>query len=50
MHIWHVDAEASRFDMAERGLTEVNRASVHYYNTTDELAALGHALGALSPP
>ena len=48
VHIWHVDAEASRFDMAERGLAEVNRASVHYYNTTDELAALCRALGALA--
>ena len=44
VHVWHVAAEASRFDMTERGLTEVNRASVHYYNTTDELEALCRAM------
>ena len=48
VHIWHVDAEASRFDMAERGLTEVNRASVHYYNTADELDALCRGLAAIT--
>ena len=48
VHIWHVNAEASRFDMAERGLTEVNRASVHYYNTASELDALCRGLAAIT--
>jgi len=46
VHIWHVEAQASRSDMTERGLAEVNRASVHYYNTAAELDALCAALAA----
>ena len=49
VHVWHVDAGASRFDMTQRGLSEVNRASVHYYNTTDELDALVPSPGRRSP-
>ncbi len=47
VHIWHVFAEASLDDMTARGLTETNRASVHYYNDEDELDALCEALRAI---
>jgi selenocysteine lyase/cysteine desulfurase len=36
--------------MTARGLTEVNRASVHYYNTTDELDALCRAISTVTGP
>jgi cysteine desulfurase / selenocysteine lyase len=36
--------ESARFDMAARGLTEVVRASVHYYNTEEEIELLCTAL------
>ena len=34
----------ARYDFEARGLTAVNRASVHYYNTDDELARLADAV------
>jgi cysteine desulfurase/selenocysteine lyase len=34
---WTSPLEYTRFDMAERGLESVVRASVHYYNTEDEV-------------
>ena len=34
---WTSPLEYTRFDMAERGLESVVRASVHYYNTEDEI-------------
>lgn len=37
-------AGAARFDLPARGLTEIVRASVHYYNTHDELDRLVAAL------
>ncbi|MBB5781820.1 aminotransferase class V-fold PLP-dependent enzyme [Nonomuraea jabiensis] len=37
-------APSTLLDMTERGLVEVVRASVHYYNTTDELAELCRGL------
>ena len=42
----------ARYDFEARGLEEVARASVHYYNTDEELSRLVEALHryALSPP
>lgn len=37
---------SARLDFPDRGLTEVVRASVHYYNTTDEIDQLVAALKA----
>ena len=38
------DADSARLDLPRRGLSELVRASVHYYNTDDELDRLVHAL------
>jgi selenocysteine lyase/cysteine desulfurase len=39
-------ADHARFDLPERGLPELVRASVHYYNTEEELDRLIEALPA----
>ena len=47
MNISTSTAKNARLDLATRGLTSVVRASVHYYNTQDEIerfcAAVGNA-------
>ncbi len=35
---------ATRIDMEQRGLTEMVRASIHYYNTEEELARFSNAI------
>jgi selenocysteine lyase/cysteine desulfurase len=40
-----VRTPSARYDMEPLGLTEIVRASVHYYNTVDELDATIEALG-----
>jgi cysteine desulfurase / selenocysteine lyase len=42
--------EHTRLDMQERGLTELVRASVHYYNVEDELDACVAAVAATRRP
>ncbi len=37
----------TRLDMEQRGLTEMVRASVHYYNTEEEIARCSQAIAAL---
>ena len=38
------EASSTLFDMKERGLSSLIRASVHYYNTEDEIDRLIQAL------
>jgi len=35
---------SNQLDLAQRGLSDINRASVHYYNTHEEIARFGHAI------
>ena len=41
-------AASSYLDMHRKGLSMVNRASVHYYNTEEEISMLADALGQLA--
>jgi selenocysteine lyase/cysteine desulfurase len=41
--------DSTRIDMERRGLGELLRASVHYYNTEDELARFREAVAELKP-
>lgn len=50
VNVWVVHAGSARLDFDPRGLAAVVRASVHYYNTEDELARCVQAVAALDPP
>ena len=42
------DASAARLDLQPRGIDELVRASVHYYNTDEELDRLVECVAALT--
>lgn len=42
-----VDSSSALLDMGNRGLDKVVRASVHYYNTYEEIEILSHALSGM---
>ncbi len=44
MNVWRSPVEYTRIEMEERGLNTVVRASVHYYNTEEEIHKLLSAL------
>lgn len=44
--VWFSETLSTRLDMEDRGLTSVARASVHYYNTHEELDRFCRALTA----
>lgn len=44
IHVWFSETPSTRLDMEARGLDAVVRASVHYYNTEEEVDALCRAL------
>jgi len=48
VNVWTTDAPATRLDMDRRGLASLVRASVHYYNTDDELARCCEGVAALT--
>ncbi len=48
INITYTTLAGTRLDMAARGLTSMIRASVHYYNTTDEIDRFCAALRALA--
>ena len=47
INIHSTTVTSTRHDMEGRGITEMNRAGVHYYNTDGELEQLVAALSAL---
>lgn len=47
INIWHSSVESTRLDMEERQLRSVVRASVHYFNTEQEIDRLVAAIGAI---
>lgn len=48
IHIWTSNPGGTRLDMEARGLTHLARASVHYYNTEEEIERFCTALQSLS--
>jgi selenocysteine lyase/cysteine desulfurase len=47
-NVWTCTVRSARLDMEARDLTEVVRASFHYYNTEDEVNTLVEQVGELS--
>ncbi|MFT3771356.1 MAG: aminotransferase class V-fold PLP-dependent enzyme [Minicystis sp.] len=48
INVWTSSQPSTRLDMEARGLTSVVRASVHYYNTEDEVGRFCAAIRALA--
>ena len=48
INTWVVSRSMSMRDFAARGIDEVNRASVHYFNTEDELARAANVVQTLT--
>ena len=47
INVWTSPCRSTRLDMEARGLEDVVRASVHYYNTEDEIERLCRAIAQL---
>lgn len=47
INVWTSQAQSTRIDMEERGLDSVVRASVHAYNTLDEVRVFLEVLRAI---
>jgi cysteine desulfurase/selenocysteine lyase len=47
INIWVSNSSSARLDLEARGIASVGRASVHYYNTEDEIEAFAVALERL---
>lgn len=48
MNVWVSQVSSTRIDFEARALSEVVRASVHYYNTEAEITALVDAIQNLT--
>jgi cysteine desulfurase / selenocysteine lyase len=48
INVWVSESDDTRVDFEARGLERLVRASVHYYNTEDEIDRCCVALGALA--
>jgi selenocysteine lyase/cysteine desulfurase len=48
MNVWTSSLASTRLDMEARGIEGVVRASVHYYNTEDEVDRLAEAVAAIA--
>jgi selenocysteine lyase/cysteine desulfurase len=48
VNTWVIDATTAQLDLGGRGLRAVVRASVHYYNTFDELDRATELVDAIS--
>lgn len=49
IHVSVAKVQATRFDLEARGIEAMVRASVHYYNTDDEVARFVEAIRRLAP-
>jgi selenocysteine lyase/cysteine desulfurase len=50
VNAWLINASNALYDLGSRGLDQVVRASVHYYNTAEEIDRLCAALPSAGPP